>query len=306
MTETHVLWKHATKHTDHIVSPLVADGRMLLVKGGGIATCFETSDGDPALGRPKRINNGSEYFASPIFGDGKIYIAGDNGVIVVLKNGPELEILEDQRYGRTDHRHAGDLQRPAVRPHARRICTASRNRARVLPDGTVTQPRVIDSGAPTLERPGHFVFAMPVPQHPPEACAGIRPIGQPATACLEWNQTGLHSDPHGSIAMIGRRQFGLHSRFRRRSRRVRLRQSTPPIQKKPAAHEHHEDDVMSACAKACSDCQRACDSCSTHCASMLKQGQKEHAVTLGTCLDCADFCAAASQIVCAERSVRRD
>jgi len=46
VTQTHVLWKHATKHTDHIVSPMVAGGRMLLVKTGGIATCFETARGN--------------------------------------------------------------------------------------------------------------------------------------------------------------------------------------------------------------------------------------------------------------------
>lgn len=98
VTKTHVLWKHATRHTDHIVSPLVVDNRMLLVKGGGIATCFETTAGDPLWG-PKRIDNASEYFASPVLGDGKIYIAGDNGVIVVLKNGPELEILATNDMG---------------------------------------------------------------------------------------------------------------------------------------------------------------------------------------------------------------
>jgi outer membrane protein assembly factor BamB len=98
VTSTHVLWKHATKHTDHIVSPLVVDDRMLLVKGGGIATCFGTSDGKQLWG-PKRIENGSEYFASPIVGDGKIYISGDNGVIVVLKDGPELEILATNDMG---------------------------------------------------------------------------------------------------------------------------------------------------------------------------------------------------------------
>lgn len=92
VTATHVLWKHPTRHTDHIVSPLVAGGRMLLIKGGGIATCFETGSGQPLWG-PRRINNASDYFASPVWGDGKIYVAGDNGVIVVLKDAPELEIL---------------------------------------------------------------------------------------------------------------------------------------------------------------------------------------------------------------------
>jgi hypothetical protein len=96
--------------------------------------------------------------------------------------------------------------------------------------------------------------------------------------------------------MIGRRQFALHSL----SAATAAAFGAPGFaadNKQSATHEHHEDDVMSACARACSDCQRACDSCSTHCTDLLTQGHKEHAVTLGTCLDCSDFCAAASQIV---------
>lgn len=62
------------------------------------------------------------------------------------------------------------------------------------------------------------------------------------------------------------------------------------------AHAEH-DDMLQACAEACSDCQRACDMCATHCAHLLADGKKEHATTLATCQDCADFCAAAAQIV---------
>ncbi|HSG70517.1 MAG TPA: PQQ-binding-like beta-propeller repeat protein [Planctomycetaceae bacterium] len=92
VTDTHVLWKHRTKHTDHIVSPFVHDGRMLLVKGGGITTLFEVSTGQP-LREPARIPNASGYFASPIYGDGKVFIAGDNGQIVVLEDNPEYKFL---------------------------------------------------------------------------------------------------------------------------------------------------------------------------------------------------------------------
>ncbi len=98
VTKTHVVWKKPTKYTDHIVSPLVADGRMLLIKGGGIATCFETKSGEPC-GQPMRIQNEGEYFASPILGDGKIYVAGENGNIVVLANSPEFEILSKNDMG---------------------------------------------------------------------------------------------------------------------------------------------------------------------------------------------------------------
>ena len=92
VTDSHVLWKHGTKHTDHIVSPYVSQGRMLLVKTGGISTVFDTSTGLPIRG-PKRVANATNYFASPVSGDGKIYLCGENGMIVVLKDAPDYEEL---------------------------------------------------------------------------------------------------------------------------------------------------------------------------------------------------------------------
>jgi hypothetical protein len=67
-------------------------------------------------------------------------------------------------------------------------------------------------------------------------------------------------------------------------------------QEKKVAHMEH-DEMLQACAKACSDCQRACDSCATHCTHMLHEGQKEHLATVMSCQDCATVCAAAAQIV---------
>ena len=98
VTKTHVLWKHETKHTDHLVSPLVVDGRMLLFKTGGISTVFDIKAGKPAR-KPKRIPNTSTYIPSPVYGDGKIYVPGENGVVVVLKNSPDYEVLEKNDLG---------------------------------------------------------------------------------------------------------------------------------------------------------------------------------------------------------------
>ncbi|MEO1995914.1 MAG: PQQ-binding-like beta-propeller repeat protein [Planctomycetaceae bacterium] len=98
VTATHVLWKHKTRYTDHIVSPIVINKRMLLIKGGGIGTCFETEAGKQLWG-PKRIQNEGGYFASPVYGDGKIFIAGENGNVVVLQEGPELKILARNNMG---------------------------------------------------------------------------------------------------------------------------------------------------------------------------------------------------------------
>ena len=41
----------------------------------------------------RRIQNIGEYFASPICGDGKIYVAGENGTVIVLAADEELKIL---------------------------------------------------------------------------------------------------------------------------------------------------------------------------------------------------------------------
>jgi outer membrane protein assembly factor BamB len=92
VTDTHVLWKHPTKYTDHIVSPLVIAERILLVKGGGIATGFSISDGESNYG-PARIQNASDYFASPVYADGKIFIGAANGKVVVLDDALQFDVL---------------------------------------------------------------------------------------------------------------------------------------------------------------------------------------------------------------------
>jgi outer membrane protein assembly factor BamB len=91
VTDSHLLWKHKTKYTDHIVSPFVAEGRMFLIKEGGITTVFDLRNGEQ-LQAAKRVGSGN-YFASPVFGDGKIYLAGENGTVIVLKNSPDYEEL---------------------------------------------------------------------------------------------------------------------------------------------------------------------------------------------------------------------
>ena len=100
VTKTHLLWKHKTKNTDHIVSPFISDGRMFLVKEGGITTVFDTKSGEPVRS-PKRVGNGGGYLASPVCGDGKIYLASENGKVAVLKNNADYEELELNDVGET-------------------------------------------------------------------------------------------------------------------------------------------------------------------------------------------------------------
>ncbi len=53
---------------------------------------FDTKQGTPLRG-PKRVANATNYFASPVTGDGKIYLAGENGMVSVLRNSPDYEEL---------------------------------------------------------------------------------------------------------------------------------------------------------------------------------------------------------------------
>lgn len=98
VTQSHLLWKHKTRYTDHIVSPLVADGRIFLLKEGGITTTFDAQNGKPLRGAT-RIGAGGSYFASPVMGNDKIYLAGENGTVLVLRNSPGFEELGSNDMG---------------------------------------------------------------------------------------------------------------------------------------------------------------------------------------------------------------
>ncbi len=98
VTESHVLWNIDNKAPSNISSPLLVSGRLFMVKKGGISSCFQASSGKEVWYQ-KRIPNFGNYYASPVAGDGKIYITGENGVVVVLEDSPELKVLSENDVG---------------------------------------------------------------------------------------------------------------------------------------------------------------------------------------------------------------
>ena len=92
VTQTHVLWNLDHKTPSNLSSPLFYNHRLYLVKSGGLSSCYDTRDGK-VLWERSRLGNFGDYFASPIAADGKVYIAGKNGFIVELADGPELKVL---------------------------------------------------------------------------------------------------------------------------------------------------------------------------------------------------------------------
>jgi outer membrane protein assembly factor BamB len=91
MTETNVAWAYY-KRVPQLPSPLLYGGTLYMVNDGGVVTTLDPATGEMrAQGRLKgAVDN---YFASPVAGDGKIFMASELGKIAVLKPGGSLEVV---------------------------------------------------------------------------------------------------------------------------------------------------------------------------------------------------------------------
>lgn len=98
VTKSHIVFNLDHKTPSNIASPLAHDGRLLMVKKGGISAAFDLKDGSTVWTK-KRIRNFGNYYASPIAAGEYIYVPGENGFIVVLKSGPKLEVLSKNDVG---------------------------------------------------------------------------------------------------------------------------------------------------------------------------------------------------------------
>ena len=98
VTKSHMRWNLDNKSPSNIASPLAFDGRLFMVKKGGISASFSLDNGETVWNR-KRIRNLGNYYASPVAGDGKVYVTGENGYIVVMKSGPKPVILAKNDMG---------------------------------------------------------------------------------------------------------------------------------------------------------------------------------------------------------------
>ena len=98
VTKTHLLWNVNKPLPSNLTSPLVTENRLLVVKAGGLSSCLDTATGKIHWER-ERINNFGDQYASPVAADGKIFIAGRNGFVIVLADSGELEILAKNDMG---------------------------------------------------------------------------------------------------------------------------------------------------------------------------------------------------------------
>jgi outer membrane protein assembly factor BamB len=98
ITQSHVAWKF-TRGLPYVPSPLFYDGRIYLVKTGGILSSVDAKTGNPYYTQ-ERLDAPGDYYSSPVAGGGRIYIGSLSGKLTVVKaGGDKPEILHQSEFG---------------------------------------------------------------------------------------------------------------------------------------------------------------------------------------------------------------
>lgn len=80
------------RNLPYVPAPVLYNGVFYMVKEGGIVTTLDPATG--ALRKQGRAQKApGEYMASPVAGDGKVYLASQEGKVTVLKAGAEWDVL---------------------------------------------------------------------------------------------------------------------------------------------------------------------------------------------------------------------
>lgn len=98
VTATHVLWNLHNRSPSNLTSPLVVGDQLFVVKKGGLSSSFDAASGKTHW-ELARIKNIGDYYGSPVAGDGKIFVPGENGFVVVLEQGSKLKFLAKNDIG---------------------------------------------------------------------------------------------------------------------------------------------------------------------------------------------------------------
>ena len=88
ITASHVLWSQK-KQIPYVPSPVYYKGQLYMVKNGGLLSCLDAKTGKPT--KQERVYGKSGYFASPVAGDGKLYLFSERGEFSVVKAGADWE-----------------------------------------------------------------------------------------------------------------------------------------------------------------------------------------------------------------------
>jgi len=87
---TNILWRVKSPILQ-LLTPVVVDGLLYTVDSQGLLMCLDGETGETVWSKKLK----GKYNSSPIYADGNIYISSTRGSTIVLKAGPELEIISE-------------------------------------------------------------------------------------------------------------------------------------------------------------------------------------------------------------------
>jgi outer membrane protein assembly factor BamB len=96
-SNAHVAWV-ATRDGSYMSTPIVYQDRLYNCRWNGVLGCYTPATGNRLY--QERLGAGMTAFtASPVAGDGKIYIAGEDGDVYIIEAGPTYRLLAKNSLG---------------------------------------------------------------------------------------------------------------------------------------------------------------------------------------------------------------
>ncbi|MEW6211513.1 MAG: PQQ-binding-like beta-propeller repeat protein [Acidobacteriota bacterium] len=86
-----VLWTQ-TRGLSYTASPLLHEGKLYTVTDSGLVSCFNVATGEPYY-HQVRLPRPYNFKASPVGAAGKLYLASEDGDVIILKMGEKFEVL---------------------------------------------------------------------------------------------------------------------------------------------------------------------------------------------------------------------
>ena len=85
------VWKN-DRGNSYTPSPVLHDGKLYMLTDNGMLSCFNAKTGE-AYYRQQRLPKPYNFKASPVGVNGKLYLASEEGDVIVVKMGEKYEVL---------------------------------------------------------------------------------------------------------------------------------------------------------------------------------------------------------------------
>lgn len=90
LTKTALDWKIDDRRTlSDVTSPVLVGNTLFIIQEGGILSSLDAATGKVI--KQERVGQPDAYFASPVAGDGKLYLTSQSGILTVVSAVPEWE-----------------------------------------------------------------------------------------------------------------------------------------------------------------------------------------------------------------------